>query len=139
MDGIYFLFATTDEFFNDTVRGIVSYPALKTRITQANTLNLPSIGEKEMEEIAINLKEICQIAWGTKLRIDVGELRKCVKVALDHNIPSARARTYVKSVIRLMESIRAGKTDEPIEAFSDIYTATFNEVATEREEAQSEI
>lgn len=139
MDGIYFLFATTDEFFNDTVRGIVSYPALKTRITKTNTLNLPSIGEKEMEEIAINLKEICQIAWGTKLRIDVGELRKCVKVALDHNIPSARARTYVKSVIRLMESIRAGKTDEPIEAFSDIYTSTFNEVATEREEAQSEI
>ncbi len=139
MDGIYFLFATTDEFFNDPEKGIVSYPALKTRITQANTLDLPPIGNKEMEEIGINLKEICQIAWGITLRIEVEELKKCVVVALDHNIPSARARTYVKSVIRLMESIRKGKTDKPIEAFSDIYTATFNEVATEREEAQTEL
>ena len=138
MDGIYILFATTDEFFRDDEKGVVSYPALKTRITQANTLNLPSIKKKEMEEIAVNIKEICQIAWGIPLRIEKTQLNDCVKIALEHNIPSARARTYVKAVIRLMERLHDGKTEDPVAIFSDIYSSTFSEVATAREQAQTE-
>lgn len=139
MDGIYVLFATTDEFFNDSVRGIVSYPALKTRITQANTLDLPSIGQSEMEEIALKLKEICEIAWGIGLRISPSKLNECVKVGLEHNIPSARARTYVKTVIRLMESLRSGRTEDPVADFGELYVSTFSEVAIEREEAQPDV
>jgi len=139
MDGIYFLFATTDEFFNDPHKGIVGYPALKTRITQNNTLNLPSIGKNEMEEIATKVKNVCQIAWGISLRISLSQLTQCVEIALEHNIPSAKARTYVKSLIRLMDNIRNGQTDNPVGRFSDIYSATFNEIATEKEEAISEI
>jgi hypothetical protein len=135
MNGIYVLFATTDEFFHDPVKGIVSYPALKTRITKANTLDLPPIGKKEMEEIAMNLKEICQIGWKLLLRLTKGQLEECVRIALERNIPSARARTYVKSLIRLMESVRNGETENPAKTFAEIYTITFNEVATEREEA----
>lgn len=138
MGGIYILFATTDEFFTDDIKGVVSYPALKTRITQANTLNLPSIKKKEMEEIAVNIKEICQIAWGIPLRIGKSQINNCVKIALEHNIPSARARTYVKSIIRLMEHLHDGKTEDPVSNFSELYTSTFSEVATEREQAQSE-
>ncbi len=138
MDGIYVLFATTDEFFNDPVKGVVSYPALKTRITKANTLDLPSIGKKEMEEIALNLKEICQIAWKIFLRVTKGQLEECVRIALERNIPSARARTYVKSLIRLMESVRNGETENPAKTFAEIYNITFNEVAIEREEATLE-
>jgi hypothetical protein len=139
MDGIYFLFATTDEFFNDPHKGIVGYPALKTRITQNNTLNLPSIGKNEMEEIATKVKNVCQIAWGVSLRISLSELTRCVEIALEHNIPSAKARTYVKSLIRLMDNIRNGQTDNPAGRFSDIYSATFNEIAIEKEKAIAEI
>ncbi len=138
MNGIYILFATTDEFFNDPNRGVVSYPALKTRITQANTLNLPSIGKVEMEEIAEKLKIICEAAWGVQLKITPFELRKCAEIALERNIPSARARTYVKSAIRLMESIRDGNTVNPLSTFAELYALTYNEVATEKEEARSE-
>lgn len=138
MNGVYVLFATTDEFFNDPTRGVVSYPALKTRITQANTLNLPSIGKVEMEEIAEKLKIICEAAWGVQLKITLFELRKCAEIALERNIPSARARTYVKSAIRLMESIRDGKTVNPLSTFAELYTLTYNEVAIEKEEARLE-
>ena len=139
MDGIYVLFATTDEFFNDPIRGVVSYPALKTRITKANTLDLPSIGKKEMEELATKLKDICQIAWDVPLRIEKAQLINCVEIALEHNIPSARARTYVKAMISLMESIYRGETEDAVSNFSELYSSTFNEVATEREQAQAEI
>lgn len=139
MDGIYVLFATTDEFFSDPIRGVVSYPALKTRITQANTLNLPAIGKEDMEEIAEKLKKICEIAWELTLRITSAQLKECVGIALKYNIPSARARTYVKSIIGLMESIRDGQTEDPISTFDKLYAITFDEVATEREEARSEI
>lgn len=136
MDGVYILFATTDDFFNDPEKGIVSYPALKTRITSANTLDLPPIGKQEMEEIATNLKEICQIAWEIPLRVTPAQLKKCVEIALERNIPSARARTYVKSIIRLMGNIRNGRTEDAAKMFAEIYNITFNEIATEKEEAQ---
>jgi len=139
MDGIYILFATTDEFFTDDLKGVVSYPALKTRITKANTLDLPPIKKKEMEEIAVNIKKICQIAWSIPLRIGKSQLNNCVEIALEHNIPSARARTYVKSIIRLMQNLHDGKTDDPVSIFSELYGSTFSEVATEREQSQSEI
>lgn len=138
MDGIYIIFATTDEFFNDPKNGIVSYPALKTRITRANTMDLSPIGKKEMEEIASNLKEICQIAWNGFLRVTKDQLDECVRIALERNIPSARARTYVKSIIRLMETIKNGQTQHPAKTFAEIYNVTFNEVATEKEDALSE-
>lgn len=136
MDGIYILFATTDEFFTDDIKGVVSYPALKTRITKANTLDLPPIKKKEMEEIAANIKEICQVAWGIPLRIEKSQLNNCVAIALEHNIPSARARTYVKAVIRLMQHLHDGKTEDPVSIFSELYGSTFSEVATEREQSQ---
>lgn len=139
LDGIYVLFATTDEFFTDPNRGVVSYPALKTRITQANTLSLPSIGKAEMEELSENLKTICEMAWGLQMRITSVQLKNCAGIALERNIPSARARTYVKSIIRLMESIRDGQGKDPVATFAEIYNTTFAEVATEKEEAQSEV
>jgi len=139
MDGIYILFATTDEFFNDPLKGVVSYPALKTRITKSNTLNLPPISKDEMYEVALKLKEICKFAWDAKLRINDEQLSKCVQIAIENNIPSARARTYVKSVISLMENIRDGNTTDPVNKFSELYSSTFNEIATEREHFENEI
>ncbi len=137
MDGLYILFATTDEFFTDPVKGVVSYPALKTRITQANTLALPSIGKTEMEEVAYHLKEICQIAWGIILEVNEHQLDTCVKIALDYSIPSGKARTYIKSLIRLMEALRADGKIDPVAVFSEIYPNTYNEVAIEKESARS--
>jgi hypothetical protein len=139
MDGVYILFATTDEFFTHPVKGLVSYPALKTRVTQANTLRLPSIGTAEMKEVALVLKNICEIAWDIGLKVDAEELKSCVKIALDYSIPSGKARTYVKSMIRLMEALRDNKDADPIAIFSEIYPNTYNEVATEKEAALDRI
>jgi hypothetical protein len=138
MDGIFILFATTDEFFNDPVKGVVSYPALKTRITKSNTLELPPIDKKEMTEIAYNIRGICNVAWNMKIRLNDDQIAECVKIAKENNIPSARARTYVKSVVSLMEQIRDGDTKNPTEQFSEIYNSTFIEVATERENFEAE-
>lgn len=138
MDGIYVLFATTDEFFSDPIRGVVSYPALKTRITKSNTLDLPPIGKDEMYEVALKLRDICQFAWDIKIKVDNEQLSKCIDVAIENNIPSARARTYVKSMINLMGSIRDGNTTDPVDQFSEFYNATFIEVATEREQFEAE-
>lgn len=133
MDGMYILFATTDEFFNDPIHGVVSYPALKTRITSANTMNLPSISSKEMYEIAVNIKTISQIAWKVNLKIENHQISECVQIAEEINIPSAIARTYVKSMIKLMEEDRDGTVDDPVSRFEKIYSSTFDEIATERE------
>jgi hypothetical protein len=139
MDGIYILFATTDEFFNDEKRGVVTYPALKTRITTSNTLELPSIGGNEMVEIAKNVRDICQCAWKQNLRIENSQLTACAKIAEDTRIPSAIARTYVKSLIKLFDNISDGKTDDPLERFREIYNSTFDEVAIERENFDMEL
>jgi len=139
MDGLYILFATTDEFFSHPLKGLVSYPALKTRVTQANTLTLPSIGKAEMEEVALSLKNICEIAWDINLKANGEQLNSCVKIALDYSIPSGKARTYVKSLIRLMETLKDNKNADPIAVFSEIYPNTYNEVAIEKENARTSI
>jgi hypothetical protein len=37
-----------------------------------------------------------------------------------------------------MEHLHDGKTEDPVSNFSELYSSTFSEVATEREQAQSE-
>lgn len=139
MDGLYIIFATTDEFFTDPIKGVVSYPALKTRVTQANTLYLPSIGKVEMEEIAHRLIDISGMAWDMRLNVDDQQLNECIKIALDYSIPSSKARTYIKSLIRLMEAVRTDEKADPVAVFGEIYPNTYHEVATERENAREDI
>lgn len=133
IDGIYILFATTDEFFSAIPE---VYPALRTRITSANTLDLPHIEKEAMEEIGNKVKRICEIAWKTSIELTPIQINQCVKVAVERPIPSARARTYVKSLIKLMVELRESRTRDPVLTFTKIYPATSLEVATEKDRAK---
>ena len=92
-----------------------------------------------MDEIALSIKTICEIAWDVELRVNGEQLKSCVAVALNYSIPSGKARTFVKSVVRLMESMRDDPRKDPVAVFSEIYPATYNQVAIEKEKAQSAI
>jgi len=138
LPGMYFLFATTDEFFTDAVGGVASYPALKTRITESNTVLLPPLTENEVREIAHKIRDIYEIAFlgGSRLEISDSQLNRCCELAHRRLMPvSARARTFVKSLIRILEAVKEDPKIDLQSRFDDIVEQTYDQVATEKEEA----
>jgi hypothetical protein len=101
----YFLFATTSEFFTDPIRGVNSYPALKSRVTDNNTYQLPPLSKDEMREIGQNLIKIYEIAEGVHLDLSEDLIGKLAAIADDRlERRSARARVVVKAFVKILRS-----------------------------------
>lgn len=131
----YFLFATTSEFFNDPIRGVNSYPALKSRVTENNTYKLPALSKEEMQEIGRNLASIYEIAEGTRLGMDAATIDSLATVAANRlERRSARARVFVKAFVKVLRQKHQGKAIDG-DMFAAIVDEVYNEVADQREAA----
>jgi hypothetical protein len=135
----YFLFATTSEFFTDPVRGVNSYPALKSRVTTNNTYELPALSKAEMVEIGKNLRAIYEIAEGRESKMTDEMIERFAAVAADRlQTRSARARVFVKAFVRALRDVDQGKRMSG-DQFQDVVDGIYNEVADQREAALDEV
>ncbi len=135
----YFLFATTSEFFTDPVRGVNSYPALKSRVTENNTYELPPLSKAEMTEIGKNLKSIYEIAEGVHLELSDGAIAGLAAMAADRlERRSARARVFVKAFVKMLRESHQGRAVDA-EQFKTIVDGVYNEVAEEKDTALEQL
>lgn len=136
---MYYLFATTPEFFTNPQKGINSYPALRQRVS--HVLEVKPIGEKEMVEAAEKIRDVYCIAFPgfRKGRITGQDIANCAKhVESTFGVTSAKPRIFIVSYIRFLKALHTGPVPDPSAAFASITGQVWDELETkEREEREA--
>lgn len=135
---LYYLFATTPEFFSDPINGINAYPALRQRVQ--DVLEINPISEKEMIEAGKKIKEIYCIAYPDFNRGLVTEeiIRHCANyMDRTYSNISAMARVFIQSYVKLLGDLQKGLADDAKQDFETITGDIWDELEQSTKEAHS--
>ena len=133
---MYYLFATTPEFFTHAEKGINSYPALRQRVL--DVLEVKIIGEKGMVEAGEKIKEIYCLASPEFNRglITGQNIRNCAHhVETTFGNTSAKARIFIVSYIRLLNQLDESAVSDLGDAFISITGQVWDEIEEKEKEA----
>lgn len=133
---MYYLFATTPQFFTDPLNGINAYPALRQRVN--DVLEIQPITKKEMTEAGQNIKEVYCTAYPDFQggQIPKQKIKDCAN-HIDSNFSNdtAKARIFVISYIKLLEKLRSGTPNDLMNEFKEISGLVWDVIANEEKEA----
>jgi hypothetical protein len=133
---MYYLFATTPEFFNHPEKGINSYPALRQRVL--DVLEVKTIGKNEMVEVGEKIKEIYCKAFLDFQRGSVTgqDIRNCAShVETIFGNTSAKARIFIVSYIRLLNKLYEAPESDIAGEFESITGQVWDELEKKEKEA----
>jgi len=128
--GLYWLLATSPEFFTDRECGISAYPALKGRAQEV--LLLPPISASRMKNVGDRLVGICEIAFpdaGVRSRL-TQELINGMASLIEADYPAlgSRARGFVQSVVRLVDRLRENPQADLQQEMPKVVRDVFGEI-----------
>jgi len=133
---MYYLFATTPEFFSNTEKGINSYPALRQRVR--DVLEVKIIGNNEMIEAGEKIKEVyCKAFSDFKRGLITGQdIRNCAShVDTAFGNTSAKARLFIVSYIRLLHKLYESPESNLGAEFESITGKVWDEFEEKEKEA----
>jgi hypothetical protein len=135
---MYYLFATTPEFFTDEYKGINAYPALRQRVQ--DVLEVNPITKIEMIEAGKKIKEIFCLANPNFDRglIYEEDIKFCSKY-IDETYAniSSKARVFIVSYIKLLNALDDNKNISPKEEFPLIVGRIWDELERKTRDAYS--
>lgn len=133
---MYYLFATTPEFFTHPDKGINSYPALRQRVF--DVLEVKTIGEEGMVEAGGKIKEIFCVASPDfdRSSITFEDIRNCANhVETTFGNTSAKARIFIVSYIKLLYELRQSTAPDLMDAFASITGQVWDDIEEKEKEA----
>ncbi len=136
---MYYLFATTPEFFTNVYNGINAYPALRQRVQ--DVLEVHPISFKEMVEAGKKIREIISLAYPDFNRgLLTEEVIKYCSQLVDEtytNIES-KARVFIVSYIKLLNKIRDNINLDVKDEFEAIVGNVWDELEKKTKDAYSQ-
>ena len=137
---MYYLFATTPEFFTDVYNGINAYPALRQRVQ--DVLEVHPISFKEMVEAGKKIKEIYSLAFPDFDRGQLTEenIKYCSQLVEETYINiESKARVFIVSYIKLLNNIKENKHLIVKEEFEAIVGNVWDEIERKTKDAYSQL